>query len=162
LSSRSWSRRLVPPSNPRSPAHAAGEVGQLLWWVNYLLKQSVPTHRLISFRVPSRSRVPSRVIRSRLRAAVHFLSAGDPRFPLVKKDPHHQQIHFSSPPGIQISSRRGSFPHQEPCRSRPWDEKTVGRNRSPVPVPCPVSHPDVRAVVPSSVPSRCPRPAPVR
>jgi len=29
-----------------------GGVGQLLWWVNYLLKQSVPTHRPISFRLP--------------------------------------------------------------------------------------------------------------
>jgi hypothetical protein len=28
-------------------------VGQLLWWVNHLLKQSVPTRRPISFHAPA-------------------------------------------------------------------------------------------------------------
>src|SRR5580704_10456050 len=55
-------------------------VGQLLWWVNYLLKQSVPTHRPDS---------------------VPLVVAGYPFPPLVKKDPHHQQI-FA--PWARISS----------------------------------------------------------
>jgi hypothetical protein len=64
------------PHPARVPSRS---VGQRLWRVNYPLKQSVPTHRPDS--VPSAGLL---VILS----------------PLVKKDPHHQQIHFSFPPGI--------------------------------------------------------------
>jgi len=41
-------------------------VGQLIWWVSYLVRESVPTHRPISFRrtffelFPMKQRVPSR------------------------------------------------------------------------------------------------------
>jgi len=58
-------------------------VGQLLWWVNYPLKQSVPTHRPDS---------------------VPLVAAGD-LFPLVKKDPHHRRESI-------FRSRRGSYPHR--------------------------------------------------
>jgi hypothetical protein len=39
------------PSQSWCPVPAPRGVGQLLWWVNYLAKQSVPTHGTISFRV---------------------------------------------------------------------------------------------------------------
>jgi hypothetical protein len=50
---------LVPSHSGPAPSRS---VGQLLWWVNFLLKQSVPTHRP---------------------GSVSLVAAGDP-FPLVK------------------------------------------------------------------------------
>jgi|HubBroStandDraft_6_1064221.scaffolds.fasta_scaffold1022157_1 hypothetical protein len=41
----------VPSRYPLSSRSAAG-VGQLLWWVNFPLKQGDPTHRSLSFRLP--------------------------------------------------------------------------------------------------------------
>jgi hypothetical protein len=68
-------------------------VGQRLWRVNYPLKQSVPTHR------PGSVRSASLLV---------ILS------PLVKKDPHHQQIHFSFPPGISIPTGQSPLCHPRP------------------------------------------------
>jgi len=50
------------PSHERVPPRLrpGGGVGQLLWWVNYLLKQSVPTHRPISLHLSRLSPSPVR------------------------------------------------------------------------------------------------------
>jgi hypothetical protein len=64
-------------------------VGQLLWWVNYLVKQCVPTHRPISFHA---------------RAAQPARGAGDLSLSIKKRSPPRR--------GRNFCPRRGSFPRR--------------------------------------------------
>jgi hypothetical protein len=54
------------------PRGAGGRGGHLLWWVDNLVKQSVPTHRPISFRLFLVPRQPHPVLRQLNRRGVNF------------------------------------------------------------------------------------------
>jgi hypothetical protein len=161
-----WGPEVVPAIRPA--AESRSPTRQRRGGVNYLLQQSVPTHRLISFRV--RSRVPSpcpvpmsRTVCSRpdCGSGVHFLFAGDP-FLLSEKGSPPPADPFFVPAGNlfptrDVVGRRGGTKYQ-------WDEidvpsQPVAFSQSRVPSRCPRSRPVPLSGRPRPMDEPCP-PAP--